>query len=238
MRNFVKTGALSVAVLSAAVTTAMAQVPTYDAAVHKETIQTTKNTDSILKSNDQIQEQTKSILEAVTGNRQDGSSFSNAALGGGFNFGQAPSFSDVLAGGSMNWGNLGGDFQKIASTLINGMKLVQSLSGKQGMANSSSNQAAYESSVNMATSLAGMVTGSQAAVASRTTQFQNAGGQIGTSKDIKGSIDMNTQMQLQTAQTTNEAIGAVTALGAAEQSKLMKQLAEESGTADLLEYKK
>ncbi|MEY9785383.1 type IV secretion system protein [Sinorhizobium fredii] len=236
MRNFVKTGALSVAILVAAADVATAQVPVYDGAVHKETVQTTQNTKSILDSNEKIQEQTKSILEAVTGNRQDGSSFANAALGGGFNFGQAPSFSDVLSGGSMNWGSLGGDFQKIASTLINGMKLVQSLSGKENMASSSSNQAAYESVVNMATSLAGMVSGSQAAVANRTTQFQNASGQIGQSQDIKGSIDMNTQMQLQTAQTTNEAIGAVTSLGAAEQSKLMKQLAEESGTADLLEY--
>lgn len=236
MRTVLKTAALSMAVLATTAMSALAQVPTYDEAVHKETIQTTKNTDSILKSNDKIQAQTRSILEAVTGNRSDGASFANAALGGDFNFGQAPSFSDVLGGGAMNWGNLGGDFQKIASTLINGMKLVQSLSGKEGMSSKSSNQAAYESVVNMATSLAGMVSGSQAAVANRTTQFQNAGGQIGQSQDIKGSIDMNTQMQLQTAQTTNEAIGAVTALGAAEQSKMMKQLAEDSGTADLLEY--
>ncbi|GGB09383.1 conjugal transfer protein [Brucella endophytica] len=231
-----KKSALSVAVLAISAVPGVAQVPTYDSAVHKETIQTTKNTQTILESNDLIKQQTKSILEAVTGNRQDGSSFANAALGGGFSFGQAPTFSDVLAGGSMNWGNLGGDFQKLASTLINGMKLVKSLSGKEGMAKSSSNQAGYESALNMATSLAGIVSGSQAAVANRTSQFQNAGGQIGQSKDIKGSIDMNTQMQLQTAQTTNEAIGAVTALGAAEQSKLMKQLAEESGTADLLNY--
>ncbi|WP_188826124.1 type IV secretion system protein [Brucella endophytica] len=235
MRNL-KKSALSVAVLAISAVPGVAQVPTYDSAVHKETIQTTKNTQTILESNDLIKQQTKSILEAVTGNRQDGSSFANAALGGGFSFGQAPTFSDVLAGGSMNWGNLGGDFQKLASTLINGMKLVKSLSGKEGMAKSSSNQAGYESALNMATSLAGIVSGSQAAVANRTSQFQNAGGQIGQSKDIKGSIDMNTQMQLQTAQTTNEAIGAVTALGAAEQSKLMKQLAEESGTADLLNY--
>jgi len=159
-------------------------------------------------------------------------------LGGSFNSGQAPAFSDVLGGGTMNWGQLNSDIQKTASALINGLRLVKSLSGKENMANNSSTQAAYESAIGLTTSLAGIVNGSQTAVTQRSRQFQNIAGEIGKTQDIKGSIDFNTQMQLQTAQTTNEAIGAITAISAAEQSRLMQSLAEESGSADLLRYKR
>jgi len=228
----------SVAALTLMASSASAQLATYDAAVHRQTQQVTQHTSEILKSSSEIQKQTEAILKAVSGTRGDAQSIANAALGGSFNFGQAPSFSDVLGGGTMNWGQLNGDIQKTASALINGLRLVKSLSGKENMANNSSTQAAYESAIGLTTSLVGIVSGSQTAVTQRSRQFQNIAGEIGKTQDIKGSIDFNTQMQLQTAQTTNEAIGAITAISAAEQSRLMQSLAEESGSADLLRYKR
>jgi len=229
---------LSIGVFSLVVNSASAQLATYDAAVHRQTQQVTQHTSEILKSSSEIQKQTEAILKAVSGTRGDAQSIANAALGGSFNFGQAPAFSDVLGGGAMNWGQLNDDIQKTASALINGLRLVKSLSGKEGMANNSSTQAAYESAIGLTTSLVGIVSGSQTAVTQRSRQFQNIAGEIGKTQDIKGSIDFNTQMQLQTAQTTNEAIGAITAISAAEQSRLMQSLAEESGSADLLRYKR
>ncbi|AQT48015.1 type IV secretion system protein [Bartonella choladocola] len=234
-RNKIYIG-MVVVLMTTATSGAFAQIATYDAAVHRETQQTTKQTADILKSNAEIQKQSEAILKAVSGTRTDAQSIANAALGGSFNFGQTPSFADALGGGDINWGQLNGDIQKTASNLINGLRLVKSLSGKNGMSKNSSTQAAYESAINLTTSLASIVTGSQSAVTERSKQFQNIGGQIGKTKDIKGSIDFNTQMQLQTAQTTNEAIGAITAISAAEQSKLMQSLAEDSGSAELLRY--
>jgi len=155
---------LSIGVFSLVVNSASAQLATYDAAVHRQTQQVTQHTSEILKSSSEIQKQTEAILKAVSGTRGDAQSIANAALGGSFNFGQAPSFSDVLGGGAMNWGQLNGDIQKTASALINGLRLVKSLSGKENMANNSSTQAAYESAIGLTTSLVGIVSGSQTAV--------------------------------------------------------------------------
>jgi hypothetical protein len=216
--------------------TSWADVPVYDSRVHRQTRAITKNTDDILKSDKKIEEQTKEILEAVTGNRTDGNQAQGSALGGGFKFGQAPKFSDILGGGGMNFGSLPGEFQQIAATVINGMKFVKELKTFAEGTEKTSNQAGYESLVNTATSLAGIVSGSQSAVASRSSAFQSVGSKIGQETDIKGAVAMNSMVSLQQAQTMNEAIGAITALGAAEQAKLMKRLAEETGGMELLEY--
>jgi Type IV secretion system proteins len=217
-------------------TVVIAQVPTIDKATLAQATATAQTTRDIMGSNRQIQEQTQKILQAVSGARSDPQSFANAALGGGFQFGQAPSMSQVLGGGMLQFGQMGGQFQQAASTIINGLMLAKSLSGLLDANKKSSNEAAYASNVNTAGALAAVIAGTQSAQSARSSTFQGFGQQIGQSQDIKGSIDQNTQVGLQHALTTNEMIGTINALNTAEQAKLQKRLAEESGTADLMRY--
>ncbi|MFW8584179.1 hypothetical protein ACOJBM_02185 [Rhizobium beringeri] len=60
--------------------------------------------------------------------------------------------------------------------------------------------------------------------------------QIGSAPDIKGSIDQNSQVQTQTAQTVNELVGAVNAGNAALNAEQMRQLAAEAATAEFMTY--
>lgn len=215
---------------------ASAQVFVQDNANLVQASRTAQHTSEITRSNREIMDHTKRILEAVSGARSDPQSFANAALGGGFRFGQAPSFSDVLGGGTMQWGQLSGDIQKTASALIGGLQLAKSLSGLFEANKKSSNEQAYLSNVNTAGLLAGVIAGTQSSQSQRASTFNGFGQQIGQAQDIKGSIDQGTQVSLQHALTTNEMIGVINSLNAAEQAKLIKRLAEESGTADLLRY--
>lgn len=230
------TATLGATMMASVFTPAFADVPVIDRTVLAETKAITKNTEDILATDKEIKETTDKILEAVTGNRTDGNSAQNSALGSGFQQGSAPKFSDILGGGNMNFGALGGDFQSIAAKLITGMKFVKQLKSVKDGVESTGNQKSYEALINTATSLAGIVAGSQSAVADRSTAFEQVGTKIGQAKDIKGAVAMNSQVSLQQAQTMNEAIGAITALSGAEQAKLMKRLSEESGGMELLQY--
>ena len=215
---------------------AMAQVRVIDQNTLQQATVTAQNTREIMNSNRQIMEQTQKVLQAVSGSRTDAQGFASAALGGGFQFGQAPSLSQVLGGGMMQFGQMGGQFQQAASTIINGLMLAKSLSGLMDAGKKSSNEAAYSANVNTAGTLAALIAGTQSSQSARANTFQGFGQQIGQSQDIKGSIEQNTQVGLQHALTTNEMIGTVNALNTAEQAKLQKRLAEESGTSDLLRY--
>jgi Type IV secretion system proteins len=232
--------ALSVAAALAAVAVsainAHADIPVIDKATLKQATEIAEHTREIMESNQDIQEQTQKILEAVSGTRSDAQGIADAALGGGFNFGQAPSMAEVLGGGILAFGSMPPEVQKAAAVMINGLNLVKSLSGLTDAGERSSNEAAYSSSVSAAAMLASLIAGTQSSQSQRAQAFQGIGSEIGQTQDIKGSIDQNSQIGLQHALTTNEMIGVVNALNGAEQAKLMKRLAEESGTADLMRY--
>jgi hypothetical protein len=95
---------------------------------------------------------------------------------------------------------------------------------------------AYQGAVNTATALQGTVAGTQSAASSRTSAFQAAGGQIGTAQDIKGSVDQNSQLQVQTGLTVNELIGVMNAANAALNAQQMQELAGQAHAAKVLTY--
>jgi Type IV secretion system proteins len=212
---------------------ARAQVPVIDSATLSQATQTASNTAAIMQTNQQIMQTVQETLKAVTGNRQTGS-IASAALGSGFNMSGAPSLSSILGGGQIAWGNLG-EFGQVAAGIINGLKLVNTLTGLTG-SDVSGTDKAYQGAVNTATALQGMVAGTQSAASSRTSAFQAAGGQIGTAQDIKGSIDQNSQLQVQTGLTVNELIGVMNAANAALNAQQMQELAGQAHAAKVLTY--
>lgn len=210
-----------------------AQVPVIDDATLSEATKTASNTAEIMSSNSDILQTVNRTLAAVTGNRST-SEIAGAALGSGFSIGNAPDFSSLLSG-QMSWGNLG-SYGNTAATILNGLNLVKSLSGETGSANLTRGDKAYQGLVNTATALTASIAGTESSAQQRSAAFQTVQGQIGTATDIKGSIDQNSQVQTQTAQTVNELVGAVNTGNAALNAEQMRQLAAEAATAQFMTY--
>ncbi|SDR63426.1 Type IV secretion system protein [Rhizobiales bacterium GAS113] len=212
---------------------ARAQVPVIDNATLTQATQTASNTAQIMNSNQQILQTVNQTLQAVTGNRQTGS-IASSALGSGFSMSGAPSFSTIL-GGQMSWGSMG-QFSQVAAGFINGLNLVKTLTNASGAASTAPIDQAYLGAANTAAAIAGLVSGQQSAATSRTSAFQSAGGQIGSAPDIKGSIDQNSQLQVQTGLTINELIGTMNGVNATLNAQQLMDLTAASETAKIMQY--
>ena len=66
--------------------------------------------------------------------------------------------------------------------------------------------------------------------------FTQAAGVIGSAADVKGSIDQNTQVQVQTGQTINELIGVANGSVAALNADLIRRLTQQSQVTQMLTY--
>jgi len=215
--------------------TALAQVPVIDGANLKIAQQTSATTDKILGTNKEVLKTVQETLQAVTGDRgSDANQMQNLAIGNGFSVSQMPSFDSLMSGGVPNFGSMGGDIGKVATTFINGLQLVKNLSGQTG--SSFSGDKSYEEMVNTVLGVAALVTGSQKAVQTRRTSFEQAGANIGQAKDIKGSIDQNTQLQVQAGLTVNELIGVMNGAVSSLQADNQRRLTDISNSKKALTY--
>lgn len=214
---------------------ALAQVPVIDGANLKIAQQTSATTDKILGTNKEVLKTVQETLQAVTGDRgSDANQMQNLAIGNGFSVSQMPSFDSLMSGGVPNFGSIGGDIGKVATTFINGLQLVKNLSGQAG--SSFSGDRSYEEMVNTVLGVAALVTGSQKAVQTRRTSFEQAGATIGQAKDIKGSIDQNTQLQVQAGLTVNELIGVMNGAVSSLQADNQRRLTDISNSKKALTY--
>ncbi len=235
-RLIISASAIAVALASFAPMAAYAGgVPVIDAANYEVAKQTSVTTDKILGTNKEILTTVEETLKAVTGDRGgDANQMQNLAVGNGFSVSSMPSFDSLMSGGVPNFGSMGGDIAKVASTFINGLQLVKNLSGQ---ANSSfSGDKSYEQMVNTVLGVAALVNGSQQAVTTRRSAFEQAGQSIGQSKDIKGSIDQNTQLQVQAGLTINELIGVMNGAASSLQTDNQRRLTDISNSKKVLTY--
>lgn len=209
-----------------------AQVPTRDDANLAKAQEIASTTRQILAADQQIMQHTQRTLAAVTGDRssQAQGSLAQMALGGGFSMGSAPSLGSVISGGTLSFAGMGSGSQNIVSSLINGLQLVQTITGLVG-GKTHPVDTAYKNSVNVAATLSGLIDSTQGAVRQRSQAFSQGGQEIGKAQDLKGSVDQNTQVQIQTGQTINELSGTVnTAAAAANQANLDRLAAESAAT--------
>lgn len=226
-------GLTAIALLMASA--AHAQVPVIDNANLKIATETAETTGKILETNDNVLKTVKETLEAVTGDRgSDSGPMQNLAVGQGFSVSQMPSLDSLMKGGVPNFGNMGGNIGQMATSFINGLQLVKNLSGKAD--STFSGDKSYEEMMKTVMGIAALVNGSQQAVTSRTQAFQQAGQQIGQAKDIKGSIDQNTQLQVQTGLTINEMIGVMNGAVSSLQAQNQRRLVDISNTKKALTY--
>jgi len=218
-------------------TPGMAQVPVIDNANLAKAQQIATDTKSILTADQQIMQFTQKTLQAVTGDRtsQAQGSLAQMALGSGFSMAHAPSLGSVISGGALSFAGMGAGSQNIVSTLINGLQLVQTITG---LANGQTHavDTAYKNSVNVAATLSGLINSTQSAVQTRSQAFTQGGQQIGSAQDLKGSVDQNTQVQIQTGQTVNELNGVVNNAAAAANQANLDRIAAESSAARAMKF--
>jgi hypothetical protein len=215
---------------------ALAQVPVIDNANLTQATQTATNTRSIMLSSQQIQQLTQKVLTAVTGDRSSAAQqFSQSALGSGFNISQAPNLGSILSTGTLSWGGLNGNASQVATSLINGLSLVQSMSGLINGASTTQDKS-YQTAVSTVTALAGLISATQGASQTRQQAFSSASGQIGQATDLKASIDQNSQLVVQGSTTMNEMIGTINNVLTAENIRNTQAIALQSSTAAAMAF--
>lgn len=228
----------TIAALMITLSSAFAQVPVNDAANLAKAQEIATSTRQILETDREVLTNTQRTLQAITGDRSSAAqgSLAQMALGGGFNMASAPSLGSVISGGTLAFGGMGSDAQGIVSNLINGLQLVRSLTGLINGSVRPTDQA-YQNSVNVSATITGLVSSTQGAIQQRSSAFTQGGSQIGSAQDLKGSVDQNTQVQIQTGQTVNELTGVVnTAVTATNQANL-DRLAAASAAANAMTYR-
>ncbi|KQZ95906.1 conjugal transfer protein [Mesorhizobium sp. Root157] len=226
------------AILAATVTMvlpAAADIPVIDKTNYAVAKKTAETTAKILDTNKDILQTVEKTLEAVTGDRgSEAGSLKDLAVGKGFSVSTVPSFDKLLKGGVADFGSMSPQVAQAAAMFINGLKLVKSLSGKQN--SSLASDKSYEELMKTVLGVSALITGSGQAVETRRAALESAGQEIGQAKDIKGSIDQNTQLQVQTGLTLNEMIGVLNAGVQSLHGENQRRLTDISNTHKALQY--
>ena len=147
---------------------AFSQVPVIDSATLTQATQTAQNTAQIMNTNQQILTTVNQTLSAVTGTRTT-STLSSLGLGSGFSMSSVPGLSSLLGGGGMSMAGLG-QYGSLASSIINSLNLVKTLTGASS-ATMPTDQA-WTGAVNTVAAITAAIAGSQAASTARTTRFR------------------------------------------------------------------
>jgi hypothetical protein len=222
--------ALVAAVVAAG--SAFSQVPVIDSATLTQATQTAQNTAQIMNTNQQILTTVNQTLSAVTGTRTT-STLSSLGLGSGFSMSSVPGLSSLLGGGGISMSGLG-QYGSLASSIINSLNLVRTLTGASSA--SMPTDQAWTGAVNTAAAITAAIAGAQAASTTRSSAFRGAAGQVGTAQDIKASIDQNSQLQTQTGLTINELIGSVNLTNAALNAQQQQDLAAQAKVSRMYSF--
>jgi hypothetical protein len=236
MKEIAMHRAFAALVTTATLTTvASADVPVIDKTNYRVARETADKTAKILDTNKDILGTVEKTLRAVTGDRgSEAGPLKDLAIGNGFSVSKVPSFDKLLESSTPDFGALGPEVAKAATTFINGLQLVRSLSGRQD--SSLASDKSYEELVKTVLGVSALITGSQQAVETRRAALETAGKGIGQAKDVKGSIDQNTQLQVQTGLTLNEMIGVMNGAVQALQADNQRKLTDISNTRKALTY--
>lgn len=214
---------------------AAADIPVIDKTNYAVARKTAETTEKILNTNKDILQTVEKTLEAVTGDRgSEAGKLDNLAIGNGFSVSSVPGLDTLLKGGVADFGTMSPQVARAAAAFINGLHLVQSLSGKQD--SSLASDRSYEELMKTVLGVSAVITGAGQALRTRRSALESAGHEIGQAQDIKGSIDQNTQLQVQTGLTLNEMIGVLNAGVQSLHAENQRKLTDISNTRKALQY--
>ncbi len=219
-----------------------------------------ENNKELLENNKEILKTVNKTYDAITGDRDhDAGSMKKLATGNGFSVCDAPNLSEMAKGVAQS---SAGDTAAIAANINNAMQqldlvqkvnqTVQQITDTVGQisnvatqinsnaagaeAKSGSNDVVLSELTNNVGSVGALVRGTESAVRERKAAFESASHEIGMSVDLKGSIDQNSQLQLQAGLTLNEMIGVMNGAVSSLQVENMRRLTEISNTRKALRY--
>ena len=121
--------------------------------------------------------------------------------------------------------------------MISGLQLVKQLKAVIQGEDPGAVNSLYSGSVNASALLAALTQQASQGVTTREQSLQSATGQIGQSENVKGSVDENTRMQLETARSINELIGVQNGAVSALNEDLKFRLTQQSQVEKLLQFK-
>jgi hypothetical protein len=197
---------------------------------------TAETTDKILETNREVRTTVEDTLKAVTGDRAGvASALQRLAVGNGFSVSQLPGLDKILSAGGTDFGSVDGAVSGTATNFLNGLKLLQNLSGQKQSTLSSDKS--YEELMKTVLAVATLTTGAQQAVTARRGALEQAGSMIGKAEDVKGSLDQNTQLQVQSGLTINELIGVMNGVAQSLQAQNQRRLTDMSNSKKALTYK-
>jgi Type IV secretion system proteins len=150
---------------------AFSQVPVIDSATLTQATQTAQNTAQIMNTNQQILTTVNQTLSAVTGTRTT-SPLASLGLGSGFSMSSVPGLSSLLGGGGISMAGLG-QYGSLASSIINSLNLVKTLTGASS-ATMPTDQA-WTGAVNTAAAITAAIAGAQAASVERFPRRRRTG---------------------------------------------------------------
>jgi hypothetical protein len=235
MENTMKRSLAVLALIGVSIAPAAADIPVIDKTNYAVAFDTAEKTGKILDTNKEILTTVEETLKAVIGDRgSDAGSLKDLAIGNGFNVSSMPSFDQLLKSGVADFGGLDPKVVEAATQFINGLQLVRSLSGKEHSTLASDQS--YEELMKTVMGVSALITGSRQAVETRRSALESAGERIGQAEDIKGSIDQNTQLQVQTGLTLNEMIGVLNAGVQSLHAENQRRLTNMSNTRKALRY--
>jgi Type IV secretion system proteins len=212
-----------------------ADIRVFDRTTYAQARKTAEATADILDTNKEVLKTVEETLKAVTGARgSEAGDLKNLATGNGFSVTAMPSFDSVLSGGVPDFGSLSGEITQAATTFINALQLVKSLSGQEN--SDFASDKSYEQLLSTVTAVSALVNGTKQAAAGRRSALESAGNKIGEARDIKGSVDQNSQLQVQTGLTLNELIGVMNGAVASLQAENQRRLTDISNTKKSLSY--
>jgi hypothetical protein len=222
-------------VIGVGIGSAAAQVPVIDRANQTIARQTAETTKQILDTNTDILAAVEDTLKAVSGDRAAAvGPLQNLALGQGFSASSMPTLEGLLTHGSLDLGAGNDEVARAATRFINGLQLVRSLSGKSN--STLPGDRSYEELIKSVASVSALIHGAQAATATRRSAFEAAGRAVGGAADVKGSIDQNTQLQVQSGLTLNEMIGVMNGAVTSLQAQNQRRLTDISNSRKVLSY--
>ncbi len=218
-------------------TSAVADVPVIDKTNLAVAKKNAENTGAIMNTNADILEKTRAILGALSGGRDGSMGMAATGLGGDLSVSSVPSIPSMMNGGkTLSFGALGADTRNVAAALINGLRLVKQVKAIIDGEDAGAMNNAFSGAVNTVALLSALSEQASKGAAQREQSLQSTTGEIGAAEDVKGSVDANTRMQLETARTINELIGVSNGAVSALNSDMQMRLTQQSETAKMLRY--
>lgn len=193
-----------------------------DTETSTNTKETSTNTKNILDTNKQILETVKKTLEAVTGDRKsDAQTASKAAVGDGFSASAAPSSAETATSDALD-------------IILDGIKTEFSGSGKSD--NKDNKNPSFEAAAQTTIDMNALIKGIKKSLETRKKAYEQVSNNIGNTKDIKGSIDQNSQIQAQNGLVLNELIGVNNSILSSNQADSRRQVTDTFNSMKSMSY--